>query len=50
MPFLRTLSHKDDTLGAGESVMFPRIVTGNGTDVLILTRFYTNRHISAKSK
>lgn len=33
MPFLQTVSHKHDTLGAGVSVMFLRAVTGNGTDL-----------------
>lgn len=33
MPFLQTVSHKHDTLGAGASVMFLRAATGNGTDL-----------------
>ncbi len=33
MPFLQTVSHKHDTLGAGASVMFLRAAAGNGTDL-----------------
>lgn len=31
MPFLQTVSHKHDTLGAGAFVMFLRAAAGNGT-------------------
>ncbi len=44
MPFLQTVSHKHDTLGAGASVMFLRAAMATAQISVNTDHFYINRH------